>query len=155
VTLLGESTEQVAEAQRELARIGIDRPAAAATGTPKTWTDLPLNSLEMATFADLAQVRHHRPVAILDVRRLGEWAESHIAGAMHIPIHDLLGRVGEVPNVEVWVHCAAGYRATAAASILAARGARVVVVNDSYAEQAATSGLPLITAPLKGEEAVA
>jgi len=34
VTLLGESPEQVAEAQRELVRIGIDRPAAAATGSP-------------------------------------------------------------------------------------------------------------------------
>ena len=86
---------------------------------------------------------------------MGEWTESHIAGAMHIPIHDLLGRIAEVPNAEVWVHCAAGYRATAAASILTARGARVVVVNDSYAEQAAASGLPLITAPLERGEAVA
>ena len=60
-----------------------------------------------------------------------------------------------MPDGEVWVHCAAGYRATAAASILKARGARVVVVNDSYAEQAAGSGLPLITALLDGEEDVA
>ena len=155
VTLLGESTEQVAEAQRELVRIGIDRPAAAVTGTPQTWSDRPLNNFEMATFADLAQVRHHRPVAILDVRRVGEWTESHIAGAMHIPVHDLLSRIAEVPNQEVWVHCAAGYRATAAASILTARGARVVVVNDSYGEQAATSGLPLITAVPERDEAVA
>ena len=36
LTLLGHSPEQVAEAQRELVRIGIDRPAAAATGTPAT-----------------------------------------------------------------------------------------------------------------------
>ena len=34
LTLLGQTPEQVAEAQRELARIGIDRPAAAATGHP-------------------------------------------------------------------------------------------------------------------------
>jgi hydroxyacylglutathione hydrolase len=155
VTLLGESTEQFAEAQRELVRIGIDRPAAAATDTPKAWTDRPLDSFELATFADLAQVRHHRLVAILDVRRVGEWTESHIAGAMHIPIHDLLSRIAEVPNAEVWVHCAASYRACAAASILAARDARVVVVNDSYAEQAADSGPPLITAALEREEAVA
>ena len=74
---------------------------------------------------------------------------------MHIPIHDLLSRIAEVPNAEVWVHCAAGYRATAAASILTAHGARVVVVNDSYAEQAAACGLPLITATLERGEAVA
>lgn len=93
VTLLGETSEQVAEAQRELVRIGIDRPAAAATGTPQDWTDRPLETLERATFADLAQVRHHRRVAILDVRRVGEWRESHIDGAVNIPIHELLGRV--------------------------------------------------------------
>ena len=155
VTLLGESTEQVAEAQRELVRIGIDRPAAAATGTPKAWTDRPLDSFEVATFADLAQVRHHRPVVILDVRRIGEWAESHIDGAMHIPIHELPSRLAEVPNAEVWVHCAAGYRASAAASILTARGVHVVAVDDSYAEQAPASGLPLITAPFEPPKAVA
>ena len=37
VTLLGETAEQVAEAQRELVRIGIDRPAAMATGKPEDW----------------------------------------------------------------------------------------------------------------------
>ncbi len=145
VTLLGETPEQVAEAQRELVRIGIDRPAAAATGTPQDWTDRPLETLERATLADLAQVRHHRRVAILDVRRLGEWRESHIDGAVNIPIHELLGRVAEVPAGEVWVHCAAGYRASIASSILAAHGVHVVSVDDSYAEQAAASGLPLVT----------
>jgi len=144
VTLLGETPEQVAEAQRELVRIGIDRPAAAATGSPKDWTDRPLESLDRATFADLAQVRHHRPVSILDVRRVGEWRESHIAGAVNIPLHELLGRVAEVPAGEVWVHCAAGYRASIVASILAARGVQVVAVDDSYDEQAAASGLPLV-----------
>ena len=37
VTLLGETAEDVAEAQRELVRVGIDRPAAMATGTPEDW----------------------------------------------------------------------------------------------------------------------
>jgi len=145
VTLLGETPEQVAEAQRELVRIGIDRPAAAATGSPQEWTDRPLESFERATFADLAQVRHHRPVVVLDVRREGEWRESHIDGAVNIPIHELLSRVVEVPAGEVWVHCAAGYRASIAASILMARGTQVVAVDDSYAERAAASGLSLAT----------
>jgi len=100
-------------------------------------------------------VRHHRPIIVLDVRRMGEWTESHIDGAMHIPIHDLLSRIGEVPNAEVWVHCAAGYRASVAASILRARRVQVVAVNDSYAQQAAASGLPLITDPVPRTDAVA
>ena len=60
VTLLGETPEAVAEAQRELVRIGIDRPAAHATGSPEDWADGELASFPTATFADLADVRHHR-----------------------------------------------------------------------------------------------
>ena len=90
LTLLGHTAEQVAEAQRELTRIGIDRPAAAAIGTPGDWAGgRALRSYPVADFADLEAVRHHRPVVILDVRRDSEWDASHISGAVHIPIHQL------------------------------------------------------------------
>ncbi len=39
LTLLGETPGQVAEAQRELVRVGIDRVAAAATGGPADWAE--------------------------------------------------------------------------------------------------------------------
>ena len=142
LTLLGDSPEQVAEAQRELVRIGIDRLAGAATGTPADWSDAAPGSFERAVFADLAQVRHHRPVVILDVRRSNEFAASHIDGAVHIPLHELLGRLDEVPQGEVWVHCAGGYRASIAASVLAAHGVRLVAVDDSY-DNAQAAGLPI------------
>ena len=44
------------------------------------------------------------------------------------------------------MHCAGGYRASIAASILAAHGSQVVAVDDSYGEHAASAGLPLATA---------
>jgi hydroxyacylglutathione hydrolase len=97
-----------------------------------------------ATFADLAQARHHRPVVILDNRRNLEWAEAHIDGAIHIPLHSLLDRLHEVPDGEVWVHCRAGYRASIAASILAAADRRVVAVDDDF-DNAAPAGLPVVT----------
>lgn len=142
ITLLGETSEQVATAQRDLARVGIDRPAAAATGSPDQWTDGPLATLERATFADLVQVRHHRPVTVLDVRRDGEWRAGHIADAVHIPIHDLLTRAEDVPEGELWVHCASGYRASIAASLLAGAAHRVVAVDDAF-DRAAAAGLPM------------
>jgi hydroxyacylglutathione hydrolase len=37
VTLLGATTEQVEAAQRELVRIGIDRPTGQAVGNPESW----------------------------------------------------------------------------------------------------------------------
>ena len=142
LTLLGQTPEQVAEAQRELVRIGIDRPAATATGHPGDWAGgQPLRSYPVADFADLEAVRHHHSVVILDVRRDQEWNASHIAGAVHIPIHQLPSRLAEIPAGQVWVHCQAGYRASVAASFLEAAGRMVVAVDDEYA-RAAAAGLP-------------
>ena len=143
VTLLGETPEQVAQAQRELVRIGIDRPAAAATGKPEDWTaDRPLASLRRATFGELAgqagpagQIRH---VVVLDVRRRLEWEAGHVANAVHIPFSDLPGRAGEIPGGDVWVYCHSGYRAMVAASILAARGRHVVSIDDDFANAEST-----------------
>ncbi|MDF8262634.1 MBL fold metallo-hydrolase [Luteipulveratus flavus] len=144
LTLLGDSPEQVAEAQRELVRIGIDRLEGAATGDPADWSDEPLSSFPRAEFADLAQVRHHRAVPVLDVRRASEYAAGHVDGAVNIPLHELIGRLDEVPAGEVWVHCAGGYRASIAASVLAAHGRPVVAIDDSFDEHAAAGGLPIV-----------
>jgi hydroxyacylglutathione hydrolase len=154
VTLLAETPGQVAQAQRELVRIGIDRPAAAATGRPGQWTDGgPLASMRRATFGDLAAAdrlgtgrggadRGPVGIVVLDVRRQLEWDDGHIANAVHIPFSDLARRAGEVPAGEVWVHCHSGYRAMVAASILAAGGRQVVSVDDDFAN-AGPAGLTI------------
>jgi len=142
VTLLGETVDDVTEAQRELVRIGIDRPAAQATGGPERWSDRGLASFPVGTFADLEQVRRHRPVVVLDVRREEEHAAARIEGAVGIPIHELPGRVGEVPQGEVWVHCESGYRSSIAASLLDAAGRRLVAVDDDF-DNTEKVGLPL------------
>ncbi len=155
LTLLGESHEQVAEAQRELARIGIDRPAAAATGGPHGWAGEDagrLAGLTVATFADLAAALSGSapaglpgPDVVLDVRLGNEWRAGHIEGAVHIPLFDLPARLADVPPGTVWVHCGSGYRAAAATSLLRRAGRDVVHIDDAYAE-AAAAGLT-ITAP--------
>jgi hydroxyacylglutathione hydrolase len=147
LTVLGETPEQVARAQRELARIGIDRPAAAATGEPRQWAGGgPLSSLRRVTFGDLAAATAGGdgggPVVVLDVRRRLEWEDGHLANAVHIPFSDLPGRVGEVPPGEVWVYCHSGYRAMVAASILAAAGRHVVGIDDQF-DNAADAGLTI------------
>jgi glyoxylase-like metal-dependent hydrolase (beta-lactamase superfamily II) len=140
LTLLAETADEVALAQRELVRIGIDRPAAAATGKPADWvagTGRELASYPTATFADLSDVRHHRAVTVLDVRGAGEFSGSRIEGAVNIPLHELRKRLTDVPPGEVWVHCAAGYRASIAASILAAAGRQLVAIDDHFDNAAA------------------
>lgn len=139
LTLLGQTTEQVAAAQRELTRIGIDRPQGAATGEPEAWSGgRPLRSYPVACFADLQEVRHHRQVLILDVRLAREWGTSHVADAVHIPLHELPTRLSELPEGEVWVYCRTGHRASIAASILDAAGRPVVLIDDAYERVSAT-----------------
>ncbi|WP_432038543.1 rhodanese-like domain-containing protein [Streptomyces cucumeris] len=143
VTLLAETPAQITAAQRELVRVGLDRPAAAATGGPADWVEpgQAPSSFPRADFAALAAARERgEHLVVLDVRRDSEHAKGHIVGAVHIPIHELHGRLGEVPDGTVWVHCAGGMRAAIAASLLDASGRRVVAVDDGF-DAAADAGL--------------
>jgi len=143
VTLVGDTPEEVAEAQRQMARIGIDRPAGAAAGGIAAWgAGGEIRSYRTASFADLAGAQDDGDLVVLDVRRDDEWDEGHIDGAVHIPLHDLEARIEEVPDGPVWVHCASGYRAAIAASLLdrAGRVDRAVVVIDDEWEGVSKSG---------------
>jgi len=153
VTLLGETPEQIAEAQRELVRIGIDRPAAAATGQPAEWAADPsqLRVIPTADFIALAGYQSGEPEpdlpppdVVLDVRADSEWRESHIAGAVHVPLYELPRRLGDVPGGALWVHCTSGYRASVAASLLANAGRRVVLLDDDIG-QTGKLGIPMVT----------
>ncbi len=132
LVLLGETAGDVAEAQRELSQIGIDGLAGTAIGEPTDWTTGRPGTFPRASFADLATVRHHRKISVLDVRRDNEFRESHLSDVTHIPLHALLTRLDEAPDGEVWVHCQSGYRASIAGSVLSASGRAVVVVDDTY-----------------------
>ncbi|MFF5900653.1 rhodanese-like domain-containing protein [Streptomyces argenteolus] len=148
VTLLADSPGQLARAQRELVRVGIDRPAAAATGVPEQWVrqgEAPV-SFRRALFADLAaEHRAGREPVVLDVRRDSERAGGWIDGSVHIPVHLLAQRIHEVPAGTVWVHCAGGMRAAIAASLLDAACRDVVAVDDGFGH-AAEAGLS-VTCP--------
>ncbi len=133
LTLIGETEEQVAEARRELVRIGIDELAGAAIGDVQALADgAPLRSYRISDFPGLAEARRRGPVQVLDARRNDERACGFVPGSLHIPLHELLVRVDEVPTGEVWVYCGSGYRASIAASVLDRPGRQVVLVNDSY-----------------------
>ena len=79
-------------------------------------------------------------ITVVDVRRRAEWDEAHLVGAHHIALHDLLG--ASLPPGQVWMHCAAGYRAALGASILQREGREVVAVDDGWGS-ARAAGLPI------------
>jgi rhodanese-related sulfurtransferase len=59
---------------------------------------------------------------------------ARIGGAVHIPLHELPRRIGEIGPGEIWVHCQSGYRASVAASLLDAAGRSVVLIDDDFAK---------------------
>ena len=144
LTLIGDSTDDVVDARRQLARIGIDRMAAAVGETSELAAGGTTGSYRRATFEDLAAERADRgdEIVVLDVRRPDEWDEHHIEGAVHIPFYDLRGRQAEVPEGEVWVHCKSGYRASIGASLMDCAGRRVVHIDDEW-DNAGPAGNPI------------
>jgi glyoxylase-like metal-dependent hydrolase (beta-lactamase superfamily II)/rhodanese-related sulfurtransferase len=143
LTVIGDHPEQVAEAQLQLTRIGIDQLAAAATGPTETLApDGNISSYRVTDFGGLAAEWNRPGMVVLDVRRPDEWQRSHLNRAVHIPFWELEQRTAEVPAGQVWVHCASGFRASIGASILDRAGRDVVHVDDDW-ERAAQLGLPL------------
>lgn len=126
-------------------RCCIDRPAGAAVGAPgELAAGDDLRSYQRASFADLAAQRGQGasgaegatsgagPV-VLDVRRDDERTAGHVSGSVHVPLHSLLERLDKVPEAQLWVHCASGFRASIAASLLDRAGRETVVIDDGYA----------------------
>ncbi|GAB4083160.1 MBL fold metallo-hydrolase [Modestobacter muralis] len=145
VTLIADTPEQIADAQRQLVRIGIERPAGSSTEPVAALAgeDGP-RSYPTANFADLAQRQQAasgqpghghddgHPWVVLDVRRDDERAAGAIPGSVHVPLHSLIERIDEVPEATLWVHCASGFRASIAASLLDRAGRDVVYLDDEY-----------------------
>ncbi|TXI56954.1 MBL fold metallo-hydrolase [Mycolicibacterium mageritense] len=147
LTLIGESAEQVADAQRMLVRIGVDELQGSATGSSEDLSaGAAPSSYPRHTFAELPDVLVDAKSAtdadavLLDVRRDDEYATDHIPGAAHVPMHHLLDKLDTLPPGQLWVHCASGYRASIAASLLDRAGRDVVFIDDAF-DSAVDAGL--------------
>ncbi|MFK0002088.1 rhodanese-like domain-containing protein [Paenarthrobacter sp. NPDC090522] len=152
LTLLG-SHEEVHTAIRDLARIGIESPDAAvgpetrdgdgaASGVLQAMAPgVRRRSYPHGDWRLLLRERASQDV-VLDVRRPEEFKVSHVQDAVNIPVYELLTRITELPGTRIWVHCATGYRASVAASLLD-RAGRDVVLIDARFRDAAGAGIEL------------
>jgi rhodanese-related sulfurtransferase len=62
-------------------------------------------------------------VTLLDVRESDEWDAGHAPDAVHIPMSELAGRLGELPeDNEVYVVCRSGGRSARVTAYLNANG---------------------------------
>jgi hydroxyacylglutathione hydrolase len=141
------SAGDLAAARRALTRIGIDTIAACHVlgEGADPWAGVETASYPVVGFIDLKPHIGKPGEVVVDVRLGREWREGHLATAMHIPLHELPDRLAEVPDGRVWVHCAAGYRAAVAGSLLARAGRDVMVVSDQFSS-AVDAGLEIVSA---------
>ncbi len=153
ITLLGADPDEVQTMQRELVRIGIDRPVAYAVGEPAGWSSeqAPVSSYRRATHVDMAAALAADPgLPMLDLRRNSEFDDGYVSGAKHVPLHELRGRLDEVAqwataqadHGPIWLYCGSGFRASAGASVLEAAGVDVIHVDDDF-PNAEKAGLPI------------
>jgi hydroxyacylglutathione hydrolase len=145
--VLSETADDLLESRRLLSRIGRELPVAWAQA--ELFEPAPVGQrghFEVASFRSLAQRRQRgsRP-RVLDVRFPHEWDKGHIRAAQNVPLPDVASAIQAFPaDEEMWVHCAAGYRAAIAASMLSARGRPTVLVDDSF-DNAVSAGLEVVT----------
>ncbi len=136
LTLLGWVDDDIAEAQRQLARIGIDRPANRGVGPVEDLAgDRPVIGYPIADFRALSDRLRagdgsDRTAEVVDVRRLDEFHERRLERAHHVALHELEDNLHRLPPGELWVHCSTGARASIAASILQRAGHPVVLIDD-------------------------
>ncbi|NKX52986.1 MBL fold metallo-hydrolase [Arthrobacter mobilis] len=131
LTLLG-SREDVEKAIRDLSRIGFESPEAGIGAGPGEWAPgAPTADYPRVGWDGVPRTFGSGEV-LLDVRRTDEYSRSHLDGAVNIPVHELLSRMQELPAGRLWVHCASGYRAGVAASLLQRAGRDVVLIDANY-----------------------
>lgn len=142
--LFSDKREDISTAQRELVRIGIDRPDGATVSDLRETPGLGTN--REVTFNDVPEALKDPNILVLDVRRNSERNASHIEGTVHIPLHELAMRVTELPKgKEIWVHCAGAYRAAGSLGILESAGHKPVLINESYDKCLNVASLNIVT----------
>ncbi|MGA7910427.1 MAG: MBL fold metallo-hydrolase [Candidatus Dormiibacterota bacterium] len=139
IVLAGGTPAQHRDAQRQLVRIGFDNIAGELDGGMDAWrsSGRQLSAFETVDVEDMAQwILDAEPMTIIDTRDDHEWAAGHVPGAVHMYVPDVAHHAGEISNeAPVAVHCASGYRAGIAASLLEQAGLkRIIHVNGEYSD---------------------
>src|SRR5689334_5454344 len=122
LVLVGESTDQIVAATRQLIRIGYDDLVGTLEGGIEAWArEFPVETIPSMDPQELREQLGE--VMLIDVRQRSEWDEGHIQGAIHFEG----GRVAweELPfphDKPLAIQCSSGNRSMSVSSVLRRRG---------------------------------
>ena len=122
IVLVLEDETAIAEVQTRLARVGLENVVGYLAGGIRAWdaSGRTLARTEQIGVDELAsRIGEGGDLAVVDVRRPGEWQGGHIAQAISVPLHELEARA-EILDRErpIAAMCAGGYRSAIATSML-------------------------------------
>lgn len=130
LVIVAESRERANEARMRLARVGLERVKGWLAGGIEAWRHQghDVSTFPQITVEQLSQqsgatnataTESPARLRVIDVRRSGEWADGHVAGAIHAPLHKLVEEVASLdPKEPTAVICGGGYRSIAACAQL-------------------------------------
>jgi hydroxyacylglutathione hydrolase len=147
ILVVADGDAQVQEAVVRLARVGIENVRGHLAGGLAAWREAgrEVERLEQIDVQSLRRLMDEDPgLQVLDVRREGEHAHGHVAGARNAPLHRLAATDVELDRPTA-VLCEGGYRSTIACSVLLRRGARLVYDVKGGTAAWQRSGLPVTT----------
>jgi hydroxyacylglutathione hydrolase len=113
------------EVVTRLSRVGYDHVLGFLKGGLLAWVAAGKETDAIENISAEAFALQYKPehTVVLDVRKPGEYASTHVEGATSMPLDFLNHQMDQLPEAKPWyLHCAGGYRSVIAASMLKARG---------------------------------
>ena len=134
------------EAVMRLARVGYDHALGYLEGGFDAWkaAGKETDSIEAVDAQGLESAYKKDPsIAILDVRKPGEFAAEHLEPAKHFPLDYINNNMSQIDRSQTYyLHCQSGNRSTIASSILKARGFHNIVDVLAKFEDLAATDIP-------------
>jgi hydroxyacylglutathione hydrolase len=144
IVLVGESTDQIVAATRQLIRIGYDDLVGTLDGGIEAWArEYPVETI---TSIDTKELRERlNEVMLIDVRQRSEWDEGHIPGAIHFEGGRVAWEALPFPHDEsLAVQCSSGNRSMSVSSVLRRRGYRNVIQVEGGIKQWEKNGFEIL-----------
>ncbi len=135
-----------AETVKRLARVGYDNTIGYLKGGFEAWkaAGKEVGQVESIDAKEFAKRYKAQPgLAILDVRKPGEWNAERLEGTEHFALDFINDNMAAIrKDQQYYLHCRSGYRSTIAASILKARGYENMINVESSLEEIIEAGVP-------------
>jgi hydroxyacylglutathione hydrolase len=126
IVLITPDSSRAAEAGRQLLRVGLDTIEGYVPAPTSAWqtAGFPVSRITQISAGELRErFERGRALTLVDVRSEREWNGGHIAGAIHVPLDEVIARSETFDkHAAIATICEGGYRSMLAASILMRAG---------------------------------